>query len=169
MSILFVRGANVPWTENAKAIVTDAVKSLRRTSFMKNMTKTTDSPHRYIKQDAVRGVSHSVCVILDTKMCKGGKKMIGSRIALLRKCQGMSQAQLAHTLHISPSAIGMYEQGRREPDLNTLVAMAQLFHTSMDYLCTGKLQLVNDGDTLQLILHKLCNDFIFVSAGHRDM
>ena len=64
--------------------------------------------------------------------------MVGTQIALLRKSKGMSQAQLAETLHISPSTVGMYEQGRRKPDLDMVIAMALLFHTSVDYLCTGK-------------------------------
>ena len=41
--------------------------------------------------------------------------MIGQRIAALRKDALMSQAELARELGVSPSAVGMYEQGRREP------------------------------------------------------
>lgn len=64
--------------------------------------------------------------------------MLGARIAALRREQGMSQAQLAHRLQISPSAVGMYEQGRREPSVELLVAMAEEFQVSMDFLLTGK-------------------------------
>lgn len=64
--------------------------------------------------------------------------MLGPRIAALRRSAGMSQAQLAEKLKISPSAVGMYEQGRREPGVDTLVAMAKLFDISTDYLLTGK-------------------------------
>lgn len=63
--------------------------------------------------------------------------MLGPRIAALRRSCGMSQAQLAEKLKISPSAVGMYEQGRREPGVETLVAMARLFDISTDYLLTG--------------------------------
>lgn len=41
--------------------------------------------------------------------------MIGSQIALLRQKHGLRQAELAALLNISPSAVGMYEQGRRLP------------------------------------------------------
>ena len=41
--------------------------------------------------------------------------MFGARMATLRRAAGISQAQLAERLGVSPSAIGMYEQGRREP------------------------------------------------------
>ena len=63
---------------------------------------------------------------------------MGARIAALRREAGLSQAQLALRLGISPSAMGMYEQGRREPSMETLVAMAKVFRVSTDYLLTGQ-------------------------------
>ena len=48
--------------------------------------------------------------------------MIGSRIAALRKKKGLSQNQLAQRINVCASAIGMYEQGRREPPIETLTA-----------------------------------------------
>jgi len=64
--------------------------------------------------------------------------MLGPRIAALRREAGWSQAELARQLQVSPSAIGMYEQGRREPSAAILVSMSQLFGVSTDYLLTGK-------------------------------
>lgn len=64
--------------------------------------------------------------------------MLGPRIAALRRDAGWSQAELAQRLRVSPSAVGMYEQGRREPSAATLVAMSQVFGVSTDYLLTGK-------------------------------
>lgn len=64
--------------------------------------------------------------------------MLGARIAALRKASGMNQRQLAERLKISPSAVGMYEQGRREPSVETLAAMAALFGVSIDFMVTGK-------------------------------
>lgn len=64
--------------------------------------------------------------------------MIGLRIAVLRRAAGMSQAQLAQKLQISASAVGMYEQGRREPSAEILVELAKIFGVSTDYLLTGK-------------------------------
>lgn len=63
--------------------------------------------------------------------------MLAVRIAKLRKKHGMSQLELAGVLHISPSAEGMYEQGRRTPSLEILVEMSMLFQVSLDYLITG--------------------------------
>ena len=64
--------------------------------------------------------------------------MLGARIAALRKAAGMNQSQLAQELKISASAVGMYEQGRRQPSVELLAAMAVLFDVSIDFLVTGK-------------------------------
>ncbi len=63
--------------------------------------------------------------------------MLGTRIAALRREAGMSQAQLAALLGISPSAMGMYEQGRREPSLQLMGELARVLKVSTDYLITG--------------------------------
>ncbi len=64
--------------------------------------------------------------------------MFGARLAKLRKQRGWNQAELAARVSVSPSAIGMYEQGRREPDCATLAALARVLDTSTDYLLTGR-------------------------------
>ena len=63
--------------------------------------------------------------------------VLGARIAALRRDAGLSQAELAQRLQISASAMGMYEQGRREPSAQTLVTMAQALGVTTDYLLTG--------------------------------
>lgn len=63
--------------------------------------------------------------------------MLGARIAALRREAGLSQAQLASRLGISPSTMGMYEQGRREPAANILIALGRELNVSVDYLLTG--------------------------------
>lgn len=63
--------------------------------------------------------------------------MLGLRVAALRREAGLSQAQLAQQLQISPSAMGMYEQGRREPSLQLVGQMARILGVSTDYLITG--------------------------------
>lgn len=63
--------------------------------------------------------------------------MLGQRIAALRRDADMSQSELARKLGVSPSAMGMYEQGRREPSIETVVAIAREFGVTTDYLLTG--------------------------------
>lgn len=59
--------------------------------------------------------------------------MLGDKIKELRGRE-MTQRDLAKKLGISTSAVGMYEQNRREPDLDTLKKIAQVFDISIDSL-----------------------------------
>ena len=52
----------------------------------------------------------------------------------LRENRGVTQAELSRTLRISPSTVGMWEQGRREPDYEMLKRLADYFNVSADYL-----------------------------------
>lgn len=63
--------------------------------------------------------------------------MLSCRIAQLRRRAGINQIQLAEELHLSPSTIGMYEQGRRTPNIEILIQMARFYNVSLDYLITG--------------------------------
>lgn len=82
--------------------------------------------------------------------------MLGQRIASLRQSYGMSQAELARRLHISPSAVGMYEQGRREPSVDTLIALSGEFGVSLDYLVAGRMETVRDVTALHKLLEDRC-------------
>ena len=64
--------------------------------------------------------------------------MIEMQIAALRRNAGMTQKELAQHIHVSASAIGMYEQGRRLPTVPILVSLAEVFDVTIDYLVTGK-------------------------------
>lgn len=59
---------------------------------------------------------------------------LGEIIRSLRNINGITQKELADKLSISPSTIGMYEQGRREPDTTTLTHIATYFNVPTDYL-----------------------------------
>ena len=78
--------------------------------------------------------------------------MLGPRIAALRREAGWSQAELAARLRVSPSAMGMYEQGRREPPVELLVALARELGVTTDFLLTGQPATEPDTDTLMSML-----------------
>lgn len=61
----------------------------------------------------------------------------GMVLRQLRKRNNMTQRQLADTLNVSESRIGMYERCQREPDFEMLEAIADYFNVDMDYL-TGR-------------------------------
>ena len=52
----------------------------------------------------------------------------------LRAEAGISQARLAEALGVSQQAINKYETHNIEPDIETLVQIADYFNTSVDYL-----------------------------------
>lgn len=81
--------------------------------------------------------------------------LLGKRIAALRKVKGLSQGQLAEQLNISPSAIGMYEQGRRAPSLDIIVTLAKTFCVSTDFLLIGEptIHALDDALTYQKLLN----------------
>ena len=81
--------------------------------------------------------------------------MLGARIAALRRQKNMNQHELARNLGISSSAVGMYEQGRREPPLRLIVAMARLFEVSTDYLLTGQCTTPADAARLRALFDRV--------------
>lgn len=56
------------------------------------------------------------------------------RLRELRKSNNLTQAQVAEILHISRPAYTQYETGNKQPSIETLVKLADLFKTSVDYL-----------------------------------
>jgi len=58
----------------------------------------------------------------------------GNRLRQLRKEKGLTQAELAKLLSIGESTISFYESGKRQPDYETLIRIADLFNVSVDYL-----------------------------------
>lgn len=61
----------------------------------------------------------------------------GTVLRILRKRNDMTQKQLSEIIGVSESTIGMYERCQREPDFETLEAIADYFNVDMDYL-TGR-------------------------------
>ncbi len=59
---------------------------------------------------------------------------VGQRIKSLRDERSLTQGQCAAALGLSKSAIGMYEIGQREPNLETLHAIADYFQVDVAYL-----------------------------------
>ena len=62
--------------------------------------------------------------------------MFPGRLRELRKSRNMTQPQLAQLLGIAKSTVSMYENGRREPDLETLEAIADIFNVDLNSLAS---------------------------------
>lgn len=52
----------------------------------------------------------------------------------LRKQAGMTQSELAEKLNVSRQAVSRWEMGSAKPEVDTLIAMCDLFGVSLDYL-----------------------------------
>lgn len=56
------------------------------------------------------------------------------RLGELRKNREISQLKLAMDLGLNQNSISRYEKGQREADYKTLIAFADYFNVSIDYL-----------------------------------
>lgn len=61
-------------------------------------------------------------------------KGLSERLREKRILLGLSQKEVAHVLGISPSIISNYESGERTPSVESLMALASLYHCSTDFL-----------------------------------
>lgn len=56
------------------------------------------------------------------------------RLKELRQMRNVSQLKLAMDLDMNQNSISRYESGKREADYKTLIALADYFDVSIDYL-----------------------------------
>lgn len=62
------------------------------------------------------------------------KKTFGDRVCALRTSKNVSQQVLAVYLGIGKSAVSMIENGQRAASADNLIALADYFDVSLDYL-----------------------------------
>ena len=60
---------------------------------------------------------------------------LGERLELLRVAKGVSKVHIAQTLDISDNTYRGIEKGYNLPSVPLLVALADYFDVSLDYLC----------------------------------
>ena len=56
------------------------------------------------------------------------------RMIALRKQHGYSQQRVSEILHIASRSYQYYEYGQREPTVSVIIALAELYGVSTDYL-----------------------------------
>ena len=56
----------------------------------------------------------------------------------IRKKRKLSQLKVALDLSISRETISYYENGKRSPDVDTLIMLSNYFNVSIDYLIRGE-------------------------------
>ncbi len=74
---------------------------------------------------------------------------LGERLKALRQKNGWSQIYVSKKLHIPNTTLSGYERDYREPDLEILERIAELYEVSVGYLVAGyEDQLQNDSTKL---------------------
>ena len=59
---------------------------------------------------------------------------IADRLILLRKKYNLSQTDVANQIGVTPALISAYETLERKPSIDKLIALADIFHVSTDYI-----------------------------------
>lgn len=62
---------------------------------------------------------------------------LAERILALRKARNLSQEELAEQIGVSRQAVGKWESGQSQPDLDKVIALSEFFGVSCDYLLKG--------------------------------
>lgn len=83
---------------------------------------------------------------------------IGKMISKLRSDKGLNQRELAKLLGVSNGAIGMWETGKRQPDLDTIKKLSAFFGVTTDYLL-GNSQCAIDYANYQMDTPEFALDF----------
>ena len=78
---------------------------------------------------------------------------LGTRIAELRKAQGITQVQFAKSLQLSQQTINAYEVGRRRMPVSLLPAIAKLLGVSLEELISEEPKPAKRGPTPKLQRH----------------
>lgn len=75
-------------------------------------------------------------MVLSSHTLTGCEQMeaLAERMKYRREMLGITQRELAAKVGVTHGAIGLYETGKREPDLHTLQRIAAALQTSMSYL-----------------------------------
>ena len=61
-------------------------------------------------------------------------KLIAKRLKVLRVEKGLSQKAIGELVGLASNSIANYEQGKREPSLETLAKLCRFYNVSADYL-----------------------------------
>lgn len=91
--------------------------------------------------------------------------MFCEKFKKLRLSRGLTQVQMATKLNVSPSAIGMYEQGRRKPDSDMLKKICKAFNVSMDYL----LDIVIENDNEQKSVYDFIDEITYTLKAQKGL
>lgn len=62
------------------------------------------------------------------------ENLFAKNLKLLRQEKNLGQVELAKQLKVSKGIISLWENGLREPNMSSLIALSKFFRVSIDYL-----------------------------------
>ena len=75
----------------------------------------------------------------------GGDEMeLGKQIKMHRQEAQLSQEELANRVYVSRQTISNWENDKSYPDVNSLILLSEIFHTSLDNLIKGDIEIMKD-------------------------
>lgn len=69
---------------------------------------------------------------------------LGKQIRKYRKEQSLSQDELAEKVYVSRQTISNWENDKSYPDVNSLIFLSEVFHTSIDNLIKGDVEVMKE-------------------------
>ncbi len=96
---------------------------------------------------------------------------IGKKITALRTQMGYTQKQLARLANITEASLSRYENGLREPKIQTLVKLARVLGCTVDYM-VGNTEIADgvivDRTTLPELLKEVNLNYVTVAKDLED-
>lgn len=77
--------------------------------------------------------------------------IFSDKLQILRKSKGITQEELAETLHVTRQAVAKWESGMAYPDITNLIQLSELFHITIDFL-------VKDNECSKALIPTCVND-----------
>lgn len=88
-------------------------------------------------------------------------------IRKLRKLNGITMKNLGKIIGCAESTVSMYESGRHEPDIKTLINLADFFNVTIDYIVGRSPETENQMNALTINEGKLLQAFRKLSVGEQ--
>lgn len=85
--------------------------------------------------------------MMQTKPEKGPSMSFADNLVYLRQHYGVTQEGLAEQLGVSRQTVSKWEAGTNYPEMDKLLALCDLFHTSLDDLMRGSVHVAKENDT----------------------
>ena len=95
----------------------------------------------------------------------------GDRLKELRKAKGLTQSELGEMLGVKKSVVCLYEKEKRNPSVESIIDMVQIFNVTADYLLgtENKIQVVENEQTETYAFTKEEVNFILELKKYKDI